>query len=81
MYQYSSVNDLDRHSFILLALSKIEARVKAVTTLPSGSFMDKDSPHPLRKNIVRDLVGFVLLVFFPLLHFLFFRFDAGFVGH
>lgn len=43
--------------------------------------MDKDLPHPLRKNIVRDLVGFVLLVFFPLLHFLFFRFDAGFVGH
>lgn len=80
LYQYSSVNDPNRHSFMSLALSMIEARVKAITALPSGSFMDKDSPHPLRKNIVHDLVGFLLLVFFALLPFLFFRFDAGFIG-
>lgn len=79
MYQYSSVNDPDRHSMSLV-LSMIEARVMAVTTLPSGSFMDKDSPHPLRKNIVRGMVGFIFLVFFFLLPSLFFRFDAGFIG-
>lgn len=45
MHQYSS--DPDCHSPEPLALIEIEARVEAVTTLSSGSFMDEDSPLPL----------------------------------
>jgi hypothetical protein len=80
MYQYSSVNDHDHHSFTPLALSKIEARMKAIIALPLGFFMDEDSSHPLWKNIVHDLVGFLLLVFFTLFPFIFFHFDVGFAG-
>jgi hypothetical protein len=36
--------------------------VRVVTTLSSGSFMDQDSPHPLKKNIVYNLVGSLLLM-------------------
>jgi hypothetical protein len=80
MHQYSGVNDPDRHSLMLLALSEIESRVKVVMAPSSGSFMDEDSPHPLHKNVASDLVGFLLLVFFTLLSFFLFRFYAGFVG-
>jgi hypothetical protein len=49
MHQYSDINDPDRHSFTPLALSEIEPRVKVVTALSSGSFMDEDFPHSLLK--------------------------------
>ncbi|XP_035815778.1 apomucin isoform X2 [Zea mays] len=55
MHRYSGVNDPDRHSFEPLALSEIEARVKVVTALSSGSFMDEDSPHPLSGKVSSDL--------------------------
>lgn len=70
MHQFSGVNDPFCHAFTPLASSEIEARVRVVTALPSGSFMDEDSPHPLKKNIVCDLVDFLLLVFFALLPFI-----------
>jgi hypothetical protein len=57
MHRYSGVNDPDRHSFEPLALSEIEARVKVVTALSSGSFMDEDSPHPLSGKVSSDLVS------------------------
>jgi hypothetical protein len=69
MHQYFGINDPNRHAFTPLASSKIETRVRVVMTLPLGSFMDEDSPHPLKKNIVCDLVDFLLLVFFALFPF------------
>jgi hypothetical protein len=44
---YSGINDLDRHSTGPLSLSEIEAKVKVITALPSGFFMDEDFPHTL----------------------------------
>jgi hypothetical protein len=45
MHQYFS--DPDCHSPEPLALIEIEARLEAVTTLSSRSFMDENSPLPL----------------------------------
>jgi hypothetical protein len=47
MSMYSGINDLDRHSTGPLSLSEIEAKVKVITALPSGFFMDEDFPHTL----------------------------------
>jgi hypothetical protein len=65
MYKYSSVQDPDRHSAKPLALTEIEAQVKAVMALSSGSFMDEDSPHLLSKNILSSLVSSFLFCLLP----------------
>jgi hypothetical protein len=57
MHQYSRVDDHDHHSPARLALSKIEARVKVVTALSSGSFMDEDLLPPVSKDVVSTLVS------------------------
>lgn len=76
MYQYSSVNDLDHHSFVPLVLTEIEAWVKGVTTLSSGSFMDKDLSIPLSKDVVSSLVSsFFESPFTPL------SFFVGYIWH
>lgn len=62
MHQYSGVDNPDRHSSVPLALMEIEARVRVITTLSSGSFMDKDSPLPLSRDVVSTLVSFFPLV-------------------
>jgi hypothetical protein len=49
-HQYSGVNDSDRYSFMSLALSEIEARVRVVKTLSLESFMDEDLPLPCPKT-------------------------------
>jgi hypothetical protein len=53
MHKYYGVNDPDRQSSKPLALSEIEARVKVVTALPLGFFMDEDFPHPLSRRVYR----------------------------
>jgi hypothetical protein len=62
MHQYSGVNDLDLHSFVPLALTEIEARVRVITMLPSRFFMDEDSPLPLSKDVMRTLLSSFFLV-------------------
>lgn len=62
MHQYSGVDNPDRHSSVPLALMEIEARVRVITTLSSGSFMDEDSPLPLSRDVVSTLVSFFPLV-------------------
>jgi hypothetical protein len=47
MHQYSGIDDPDHHFSESLVLIEIEARVKVVTTLSSGSFMDEDLRLPL----------------------------------
>lgn len=56
MHQYSSIGDLDRHSFASLALTEIETRVKVVTMLSFGSFMHDDSTLPLSKDVMSTVV-------------------------
>lgn len=63
MHQYSSVDEPDHHSSMSLALTEIEARVKIVTALSSGSFMDEDSPLLLFKDVVSTLVSFFYMAF------------------
>lgn len=46
LHKYSSVNDPDDHSSEPFALSEIETRVKYVTALSLGFFMDEDFMHP-----------------------------------
>lgn len=57
MYDYSDEDDLDRHSPEPPMLSKIKAQVKIVTTMVAAAFMDKDSPLPLSKSVLSDLVN------------------------
>lgn len=57
MNQYSGVDDPDRHSPVPLALSKIEARVRVVTTLSSANL-----PPPLSKDVASTLVRPFFLV-------------------
>jgi hypothetical protein len=54
---YSAVNDLDCHYVEPLTLFEIEVRVKVVTGLLSGFFMDEDFPHPLSRGVPSDLVS------------------------
>lgn len=48
---------------MLLASIEIEARVKVVTTLSSGSFIDGDSPLPLFKDVVSTVVSSFFMTF------------------
>lgn len=73
MHQYSGVDDPNHQSPMPLALSEIESRIKFVMTLSSGSFMGKDLPPSLSKDVASTLVSPFSLVchsisfFFPFL--------------
>lgn len=49
---YSSVNDPDHDSIEPLTLSEIEARVKVISALPLGPFMDEDLLDPLSRGVL-----------------------------
>jgi hypothetical protein len=66
MPQYSGIDDPDLHSSVPLVLIKIEVGVKVVTTLSFGSFMDKNLPLPLLKDVVSTLVSSFFVAFLPI---------------
>jgi hypothetical protein len=59
MHQYSKVNNPDHHSPILLALSKIEAKVTIITVLSLDEVTVKDEVTVMPHKSVKDVVATV----------------------